>query len=285
MILSELPGRGDRFTIKTDRNTTYTEYKLVGTSTSDSSIVIYSDDCIENERLVIKKDRAERKLRLDMIKRGMSVTEVINDTDFDFHVLEDGGVLKARSEYFIQRDPKDKSELQHYRLVGGEKPAILIPCEDLENNQRLTVSGGDSPAVTSKIPRGIYLTEVFNKTKTDLKVMMKSEASVGSGALEMVTQVDGSQSFTIEYDPVIKTEFWIQTMAEPLKEISIPSAYFVEGKRIDIIMDSSPAGFKLESAEPRHVPTPTRKPGFLSSIFEGISSFAAGRLATPHILL
>lgn len=279
-VMSELTGRGDRFIIKTDLNASYQEYKLVGTSTSSStssgrnSFVISSDDCVENERIVIKKDRAvEGTLRLDKIKRGMSLTEIVNDTDHAFQINLNGKevkVLNARDEYLIQRDPKSTSGPQQYSLVAGKEPAILIPTEDLVNNQRLTVSGKDNLAIAKKIPRGIYLTELFNKTETDLKVL-KSGASESSGALEIVTlKENGSQSFTIEYDPSIENEYWVQLVAEPLKEqLVIPPEYFVKGKRIDIKIDRKcSAGVNFESAEPRPEMKPTSKPGFLAMIKE-----------------
>lgn len=249
-IMSKIRGRGDRFTIKNDPNGTYSEYQLTGTRTSGSASPFYisSDDCLDNERIVIKRNRAG-ELRPDMIKRGMTVTEIINDTGHDLDVnngTEVVAVIKARGEYLIQRDPKGGSETEHYSLVAGEKPAVLIPTQDIVNYQRLTVSGQDNPAVTSKVPRGIYLTEVFNETKTGLEVLK-------TGANSVETVILGSQSCTIEYDPGTKNEYWVQLVAEPVKEkLLIPPEYFVKGKRIEVKLDSKcSAGVKLESAVPR----------------------------------
>lgn len=106
-------------------------------------------------RIIIKRDRVA------MIRRGTSVTEVVNLTRRDFTVKQGTTVmevLKAEGEYLIQRDPKGKSEA--YSLVEGENPPIVISVEDLVNNQRITVfetSTGNLALSTAMVWRGLYL--------------------------------------------------------------------------------------------------------------------------------
>ena len=266
VILSKLTGRGDRFTIKTEPNATYQEYKLVGTS-SDGSMpfLITSDDCIEHERIIIKRDRVA------MIRRGMSVTEVVNLTRRDFTVKQGTmviEVLKAEGEYLIQRDPKGKSEA--YSLVEGENPPIVISVEDLVNNQRITVfetSTGNPALSTAMVRRGLYLTEVCNRTDTSFTVKYREGGEGSNPSTELATLEGGmNKSVTIEYDPTTRNrEDWVDSDTQTL---FITSEDFVKSKRIDIIKrDSSPSA-KLECVELRPVPTPTPKKTLLSKIYE-----------------
>jgi hypothetical protein len=263
VILSKLTGRGDRFTIKTEPNATYQEYKLVGTSSDGSSMpfLITSDDCIEHERIIIKRDRVA------MIRRGMSVTEVVNLTRRCFTVKQGTTVievLKAEGEYLIQRDPKEKSEAY---LEEGENPPIVISVEDLVNNQRITVSetsNGNPAASTAMVRRGLYLTEVCNRTDTSFTVKYGEGSNPST---ELATLEGGmNKSVTIEYDPTTRNrEYWVDSGTQTL---FISSEDFVKSKRIDIIKrDSSPSA-ELESVELRPVSTPTPKKTLLSKIYE-----------------
>lgn len=277
-ILSALKGNGDRFAIKLPANTTYREFVLgtkhaVGKEKDQggSKFVISSDDCAEFETILIKNGDSE-KLSLEYIKRGMSVTEVVNQTDRCFKLKHDDKLLevlkKQGSMHSIQRDPKDNSVLD-YVLVedGGTRAKLSISIQDVADYQRINIvekSGG--VANLDKVRRGRYLMEMFNKTGTEFKVNRRE----GGRVPHLLAMLQKGKNFIIEYDPATKgCEYWVESSSPPQK-LPITSEDFVNSQRMEIVKDSSsPGKAKLRSAESRPVQAIPKK-SFLSNLFEAL---------------